>query len=602
MLLRVKGHGLVLCILTASALLGSVSQAEDKSWQRLKVYVWTFDAATELMNPLAGLLTTEFEYALAAENCLDILERRDYDRLLAHKENEKAISRIASLPPQILDDLKSEKADAIIFGEIIDDLEGGEIRVSVTLEKLTGIKLKIESVRLSRGKRFDPESRESAMTQIAHSMCSKEKPRRSITSAPEGQSVEVVDSNGAATVLKEAGFYLGPISGTAKGVPVAIGSRRKLISWSEIWKVEFLSGDQVRVYRNDGRVTEGALHIHALRRDLVGRDVDGDTVRIPVNRIRLVNTHNPLSTDGKLRAQQHARLAGEPYSETGAAGLQSSRAGQAPAQPRNERRLFHTNLTLLRNEIAREDQIFSFELRPPRAQDEDMYLLLQTSVAPSGGQAKGDVVTGFIELDGRRIETFRNESYIAVRNMKLADGVHTLRLHISEPVSPWVEVFRLRITRSGAPVLTELKALTPATLDPIPVSLKGTSGVAYDPERCGAIAGNWHNVSDSKRLSRNMNEILVSAEKQPVRMDLSCGETSVAGTIAFQGKVKKVVKGHVAGDDVYIFYGDWNSYDKYSEFSGKVLSDGRLRLKSLIPSLGGRDTTLVYLFVRDKPH
>ncbi len=99
-----------------------------------------------------------------------------------------------------------------------------------------------------------------------------------------------------------------------------------------------------------------------------------------------------------------------------------------------------------------------------------------------------------------------------------------------------------------------------------------------------------------------MNEILVSAEKQPVRMDLSCGETSVAGTIAFQGKVKKVVKGHVAGDDVYIFYGDWNSYDKYSEFSGKVLSDGRLRLKSLIPSLGGRDTTLVYLFVRDKPH
>ncbi len=107
-------------------------------------------------------------------------------------------------------------------------------------------------------------------------------------SAPEG-GVEIVHTDGTRTLIQDAGFYLGPLSGTAKGVPVAQGSVRKLIPWQEVNFVEFVNGGTVRVSRVDGRTVEGTLRIHTLRKELLGRDIDCDTVSIPVHSIRWIS-------------------------------------------------------------------------------------------------------------------------------------------------------------------------------------------------------------------------------------------------------------------------------------------------------------------------
>lgn len=88
-----------------------------------------------------------------------------------------------------------------------------------------------------------------------------------------------------AIAIWDASFYLGPLSGVAKGVPLAMGAVRKFIPWSDVKSVQFLDNGLVVVTRVDGRTLEGKLRIHAFRRDLLGADVLGDQIRIPVSEI-----------------------------------------------------------------------------------------------------------------------------------------------------------------------------------------------------------------------------------------------------------------------------------------------------------------------------
>lgn len=126
------------------------------------VYVWEFSTEDSSIIDLPARLTEEFETALTQVEGLFVLERRRYDRLVAHRANEKAIMKIEEIPQSTLDSLKSLKASIVIFGEVDDDVESGEIKVTVIFQNFDGRKKKW-STRFPRGKRYDAGSREHAM-------------------------------------------------------------------------------------------------------------------------------------------------------------------------------------------------------------------------------------------------------------------------------------------------------------------------------------------------------------------------------------------------------------------------------------------------------
>jgi len=68
--------------------------------------------------------------------------------------------------------LSTASADAVVFGKITDDIQGGQVKIAVTLETLSGVTLANTSVRISRGNGVDAEERERQMAELASEMCS----------------------------------------------------------------------------------------------------------------------------------------------------------------------------------------------------------------------------------------------------------------------------------------------------------------------------------------------------------------------------------------------------------------------------------------------
>jgi hypothetical protein len=111
--------------------------------------------------------------------------------------------------------------------------------------------------------------------------------------------VVVTDKENKTTVVKDAGFYLGPISGyEMSGVQLKQGTVNKTIPWGDIKQVEFLRQQRrqwpvlpegrVRVSRINAAAVEGDLVIHAMQRNLVGKDSDGTPITISVSNIKLI--------------------------------------------------------------------------------------------------------------------------------------------------------------------------------------------------------------------------------------------------------------------------------------------------------------------------
>jgi hypothetical protein len=141
--------------------------------ERPPTYVWLFSATGAEAENLTDPVTEELEEALVKAGCLPIVERRNLPELESHQKQEQE-QRIASadfLSPRERRELSTANADAVVFGKITDDVQGGQIKVAVTLETLSGVTLANTSVRISRGKRFDAEERERQMAELASEVC-----------------------------------------------------------------------------------------------------------------------------------------------------------------------------------------------------------------------------------------------------------------------------------------------------------------------------------------------------------------------------------------------------------------------------------------------
>jgi len=137
-------------------------------------YVWDFTTRYSQKNKMTSKFTHDFETAFVQFGCYKILERRNYGRLIAQIDNEKAISEISRISTDTLDNLKGIQANIVIFGEVFDDIDSGEIKITVTFQAFDGTKILMKSIRISRGKAGDAESREKAMKELTDKICLKD--------------------------------------------------------------------------------------------------------------------------------------------------------------------------------------------------------------------------------------------------------------------------------------------------------------------------------------------------------------------------------------------------------------------------------------------
>lgn len=137
----------------------------------LKLYVWDFGTREETKNTLTKNFTQEFEEALIQKKCCLVLERRRYDRILSQKKNEEAISKIKGISLENQDKLKLLLAEAVVFGEVYDDTDSGEIKITAAVQTFDGVNIASESIRFPRNKRHKAAIREENMQKLAEELC-----------------------------------------------------------------------------------------------------------------------------------------------------------------------------------------------------------------------------------------------------------------------------------------------------------------------------------------------------------------------------------------------------------------------------------------------
>ena len=146
-------------------LLLSVSRCAAGTLDSIRCYVWDFAVRNGGKSELTRQLTVEFEEKLTQKKLCKVLERRNYARLIAQKDNEKAVLRLEGISTTSLDTLKANNANAVVFGEVYDDIQSGEYKITVTLENFDNSK-SVWSVPIRHGLINDAASREKAMEEL----------------------------------------------------------------------------------------------------------------------------------------------------------------------------------------------------------------------------------------------------------------------------------------------------------------------------------------------------------------------------------------------------------------------------------------------------
>lgn len=153
----------------ALAVLATRSHAQTATTQRENVYVWPFVQKGKDKD-LAGHLTREFEQALTDDSEFDVLERGKLSRLFSQLQNEPVILDILDLPQEARKQLKAKQADMVVFGEVHDDQNSGEVIVTVVFQDFSGHQRLAKSEKFTRGKRLDPDSRRQAMQKLVQDL------------------------------------------------------------------------------------------------------------------------------------------------------------------------------------------------------------------------------------------------------------------------------------------------------------------------------------------------------------------------------------------------------------------------------------------------
>lgn len=169
---------IITCTILLSLIFTLQANGQDS---KVKLYVWRFTADKANLDGLADKLTGEFEEALVKSRCFLVLERRDYAALARRAENEKMIGILPELSSQSQTELRIARAQIVVFGKIVHDVESGEFKVTVSFQRFDSTKQSVESIRIKQGVINDAESREQAMKYLVNKICPyKDKDRQAI--------------------------------------------------------------------------------------------------------------------------------------------------------------------------------------------------------------------------------------------------------------------------------------------------------------------------------------------------------------------------------------------------------------------------------------
>lgn len=124
----VKKLGFLVCI--------AVSFSTTLFAQKSNVYVWDFKTSEPAIKKFASKFTDDFETELIKLDKYTVLQRRNHNLVLAHRDMENEISNVKNLPTETVDQLKNLRAETVIFGQLIDDVDGHVYEVSVFFQNL----------------------------------------------------------------------------------------------------------------------------------------------------------------------------------------------------------------------------------------------------------------------------------------------------------------------------------------------------------------------------------------------------------------------------------------------------------------------------------
>jgi hypothetical protein len=94
--------------------------------------------------------------------------------------------------------LKVARAEAIVFGSVDHDVESGEYKVSVSLQRFDSTKMLADSVRIGQGKIDDAETREKAMSVLVKKLCPTIR-----NSEGQGEEEQIPQTSQSSTTPKE---------------------------------------------------------------------------------------------------------------------------------------------------------------------------------------------------------------------------------------------------------------------------------------------------------------------------------------------------------------------------------------------------------------
>jgi len=134
------------------------------------IYVWEFATKGGARDAITSSFTEEFEEALIQSQCCVVLQRRVFARLFDQKQNEKAVLGLSGVPAAKLEDLKSLEAKTVVFGEVYDDANSGQVKFSVNFESFDGNIIKKASIHVPKYAINDPSKREEAVEQLMNKL------------------------------------------------------------------------------------------------------------------------------------------------------------------------------------------------------------------------------------------------------------------------------------------------------------------------------------------------------------------------------------------------------------------------------------------------
>ena len=132
-----------------------------------RVYVADFTSTTLHDDNLLLSFTDQFETALIDSHVYTVLNRDHLAKLLRESKSEASLTSLQDISSQVRSRIQHlEAADAVIFGQVTDDLDSGELIITVTLETFDSVKQWKHSKTMKRGLIRDYTERQNVLNKL----------------------------------------------------------------------------------------------------------------------------------------------------------------------------------------------------------------------------------------------------------------------------------------------------------------------------------------------------------------------------------------------------------------------------------------------------